>query len=187
MSVEGMINKVVCWYAKRVWWADLSDLRQEAWVAVLEAERTYDPARGPRSSYMRRAVWNRLGNYLGAQASPVSGRKKHGKSTKGMRGVSVLEPVIYPTAPEPTTEEVEYWWAELRELVKVLVRDGYDGHAAARVLLDQEKSAEVAESLNWPVHKVWRASHRARKRIATDVDLLARFLQGPLSREDLLL
>lgn len=179
MELDRVVNAAAARYAARCWWAELEDLRQEGWVAALEAQQTWDPGRGvPLHGYAWRAVVNHLGNYLWTQCSPVTGRKNHGKSLQDVRRVSA-EVLIGHHADDPLeTERAEAWWARMREQAKLVVEGGRHGDVAARVLLRGERVAAVAESVGWPVHKVWRADHVARQRIAEDTDLRHEYAAG---------
>ena len=171
MDLGKLIEKSARWYAARSWWADIDDLRNEGWVAALEAERTYKPEKGSKDNYLRRATWYRMRDFLWAQSAPVSGRRGHGEVLRGVHRASV-DALYDHTTPDPVEMlEMEEWWAELREAVGQLVRTGKDGDIAARVLLDREKPGDIAKALEWPVHRVWRASSKARKRIGADIDL----------------
>ena len=67
---ELIIHRISWWYARRVWWADVKDLMQEAWVTAMECdlEMSDDHFRG----YVWRAVSKRLSRYCWEQSCPVS-------------------------------------------------------------------------------------------------------------------
>ena len=187
MELAEVVKRVAARYRAKCWWADLDDLQQEAWVAVLEAQQTWDPNRGvPLHAYAWQSASRRIGNYLWEQSTPVSVTRNHGKKLRGVtqvhksrwnsRGAVIPDAVRYVIANIEAdipgeTERVEQWWEDLSQEVAKVVRAGHNGDAAARVLLDREKHKDVAQELRWPVTKLWRATHRARTRIRDDIDL----------------
>jgi hypothetical protein len=76
MSLESeiveVVNAAVASYARRCWWADASDLRQEAWVAAMEARANWNPERGPIGPYAGVAVRRAIAAYLIRESAPVS-------------------------------------------------------------------------------------------------------------------
>lgn len=173
--IETIVDRVAARYAARVWWSELDDLRQEGWVAALAAQQSprFDHQRPlhEQRGYLRRAVVVRLSNHLWEQSAPVTGRKNHGKSVAGLVRASV-EALYDHEAPDPSeVERAEAWWEEMREQVALVIHGGHNGDIAARWLLGGERPGNLAEELGWPVHRIWRASSAARKRIATDLDL----------------
>lgn len=180
MEFESVVHGVAHWYAARCWWADLNDLKQEAWVAVLDAQQrgTYRPARGSKAAYYQRVAVFCLKEYLWRQSSPVTGRRGHGKKMAGMHRAPIGALHAHEAAVAAEMEAIEQWWAGMSEAVRQLVRNGNGGDIAARVLLAREKPADIATELRCPVHRVWRASSQARKRIKADLDLRHAMMQG---------
>lgn len=175
---ERVITRTAAWYAARSWWASWEDLTQEGWVAALEARRTYVPSRGALSPYLGTAVSYRLRSYLWAQSAPVTGRKNHGPELRGMQRAP-LSSLSDREAPDPAeVEEVERWWAELSEQVRLVIRNGKHGDAAARWLLAGERPREIADDLGWSVYRVWSASSSARRRVRNDSDLRHDYQRG---------
>ncbi len=179
MELEQVVNAAATRYAAKCWWAELDDLKQEGWVAALEAQQRWNPNYGvPLHGYAWRAVVLHLRNYLWEQSKPVTGRKNHGEVLRGTRRVSTAVLLDHHADDPLETERAEVWWARMREQARLVVEGGRHGGVAARVLLDGERVAVVAEDVGWPVHKVWRADHVARKRIARDADLRHDYAAG---------
>ena len=167
-------------YAALCWWAELDDLRQEGWVAALEAERTWRPDGGASlATYARRAVVLRLRDCLWRASKPVTGPQHRGERLRGLRAVSdaVLARREAPDLFE--AEKAERWWAELRDLVAAAVRHDKHGWIAARALLGPETAAEVAQDINRSASLVHHRSWEARRRIAEDADLKLAYAAGP--------
>lgn len=82
--MHGVADQLARAYHARCWWADLLDLRQEAWVAQLEAFRrpTRNPDR-PLRPYLYRAAAVHLRNWTLANSSPVSEKQKKLHLLKG--------------------------------------------------------------------------------------------------------
>ena len=183
MELEGIVHGVAGWYAQRCWWAELGDLRQEGWVAALEAKQRpqFEALSSSlhRRNYVRQAAFFRLKEYVWAQSAPVDGRKGHGRRTlKGLHRAPLEALYAYAAPDLEEVEACERWWAGLSEVVHQVVNNGHDGAVAARVLLAREKPADVATDVGWAIHRVWRASSRARKRIKGDLDLHHAMMQG---------
>jgi len=58
-SYEKMVEKVA-WLAARQYGLDQEDCRQDAWLALMEAESRYDASKGAKSTYLWTVCWNRL-------------------------------------------------------------------------------------------------------------------------------
>lgn len=67
-----VVSEVVSAYAKKCWWADVNDLRQEAWIAVMESRATWDPAKGSIKPYASVAARRAVGTFLVRASAPVS-------------------------------------------------------------------------------------------------------------------
>lgn len=167
-------------YAAKCWWADLNDLRQEAWVAVLEAEQTWRPDGGAsRATYAHRAAVLRLRDYLWRASKPVTGPRGRGERLRGLRAApdAVL---TWHEAPDPLeVERAERWWAELRELVTAVVLHDRHGKIAARALLGPETAIEIARDIGRSTSLVYERSRQARRRIAEDAELRRAYATGP--------
>lgn len=169
--MQKVVDKVAHWYSARSWWADLNDLKQEAWVAVLESRRTYNPELGAEEPHARKAAWYRVRDYLWTHSAPVTGRKHHGECLRGMHRAP-LTSLVRHTAYDPMEDpEIELWWAEMSQIVRQVVRSGHNGEIAERVLIHREKPAAIAAALGCPIHRVHRASSDARKRVKNDMEL----------------
>lgn len=71
-ELERVVNAIAERYARACWWADVEDLRQEAWVAALAAEKKFDPTKGQLSSYAFVIVKRAVAAYLLEETAPVS-------------------------------------------------------------------------------------------------------------------
>lgn len=166
--------------ARRVWYADLDDLQQEAIVAALEANRTFDEDRGaPRRAYLRRAARFAIVDACWANSAPVSGPKKKASATHPLRGVHRVSLASKPTSPAghltdptptPDAQIDEHRW---RAEVTARLLDLADGD---REIVD----ALLADTRGEAPHET-RAIGALRRKAAGDVALyaLARARFGP--------
>lgn len=72
-KLDKVVAKVAGRYAQLCWWAEEEELKQEAWIAALDATRTWDPTVGvPLGAYAWRAAVLHLRTWLWKNSSPVS-------------------------------------------------------------------------------------------------------------------
>ena len=159
-------------YKRRCWWACMDDLHQEARVAVIEAERTFDPEVGvPVEGYAYRAAMLALRTYTWKQSAPVSASDH---TLESLRGVyhGQLEDVHVDggIAPDEDTE-LRRWHLRVRARIAGVLGEGEAGLLALRVLLGEAQPADVAREAEVPVAKVYAATLRARKAISEDLIL----------------
>lgn len=99
-SVEEMIEQVVRAFARRVWWVEQEDLRQEAWAIALEWQDSFDldKAKAARpdldegatlAGFLRSVCYPRLGAYLMRQHAPVHAGKNNLRVLKELVPVSL--------------------------------------------------------------------------------------------------
>ena len=173
--------KAAARYARRVFWASIDDLKQEALLAAVEAaKRWYDPSTGvPLSAYAWRACVLHLRNWCWRNGSPVSAPSTH--TVAELRGLhrrsweakthgarSLIETHAGPVAVEDLYYDAE-WNALVRDQVRFLIEERMpeaEKHIAVRVLIDDEEQQAVAEDLGMPKESVWRISRRARVLLA---------------------
>lgn len=168
---ERVARKAAKRYARRCWWADVKDLEQEALLATVKAAGTFDPSVGvPFAGYAWRAAVLALKPYLWKQSSPVSASWNDMLDRK-LAGVQRAE--VDTTVPEekdtPDDELDRRRWCE--EVWKRALAHDPSGGLAVAVLLNGEKSADVAARHGVPVQTVYNATTRTKARIAKDPDL----------------
>lgn len=150
-------------YARRCWWASVDDLTQEAAAAILKAQTTFDPNRGtPFRAYALRAAEYALQPYLWGESSPVSGSfgAKLSGALAGLHRAGEVDPQTPAEAPDPATVVTTEQWARA---VQALVRSVDPTGLAREVLLNENKSADVAADKNIPVNHVYSATAKARE------------------------
>lgn len=162
------------------------DLLQEGRLALLRAERTFNPAFGTTPvQYAWRALVLWMGTYLSRMSSPASGdAAKKGRPNQGIRtDYEATAEAWTDTLPEGGTfhtagaESAFFaceWNAEVRARLSSLA--GRD-KVAVSVALDLEPAAEVAKRTGRKLGEVYRAVRRLRARAAQDV-LLWQLLQA---------
>ncbi len=161
-AVETLATKVARSYQRRVFWAELDDLKQEAALAALRAERTYDPQCGvPFDGYAWRACVLALRRWCWKASAPVA-EADHKLHT--LRGVYGMELTDYDSGADTHAMLEEKDWVErVREQVDYLLdKLGGDAGVAARVIVLEDEPAEVARQLGLPVASVYRIVRRGR-------------------------
>lgn len=167
-------------YAARCWWADRTDLRQQAYAVVLEVRAFYAPRHQDGSinvglfggtAYV--AAMRQLSRYLWRQSAPVSAEDKGCRNLAGVHHIPVRGACHDPGAgselprgidvrdrARPADEALAE--AEILFKIKSRMRElcGCNPwvEAAMRVLLDYAESpAEVAREEGLPVFGLYRA------------------------------
>lgn len=171
-SLNNEARRVVRCYLRRGCRVPEEDLMQEAWRTILEVLPNYDASRGAdRNGYLWRALVRVLRVYLWRQSAPVSETVHH---LTDLRSVTTV-PVEDDMPATGSTPEAEVGDAQRRERIARRLReilDGLpDGTFAERVLLHEQKPAQVAQDADVPVRLVYYAVARARKRIVRDPEL----------------
>lgn len=70
---DKLANRVAKRYARRCWWMPEEDLRQEAWIAALDALKSFDPEYGTRlDGYVWCAMVRWLRGFLWRNSAPVT-------------------------------------------------------------------------------------------------------------------
>lgn len=133
-------------YARQCWWADPDDLRQEAHLAALHAQRTYQPAvRVPLEAYVWRAVILALKRYLWRESSPVcgGGHDPHRLRTQHRASLDAIDAlrVNYEDADEALADA--HWRASVREEFERLLATTPKAALARRVVLDGLEPCEA--------------------------------------------
>ena len=180
---EGDILKLsseVAWkYKRRCWWANLDDLKQQASMAICEAENTYDPEIGDFGGYAYKACQYAISRYLWCSGKPV----EHQHRPARLRDVSSIETDASPNGGMHCRQRVltdlifESWdnsyfeqdWRErVRARVMLLVRHIEDGDLAFRVLFNDETPSDV---LFDDTTRVYHAVQRVKVAISGDIEM----------------
>lgn len=150
-------------YARRVFWAEEDDLRQEAYAVALTACRSWDPAVGvPLAAYVWRACVLGLRSHLWRSSAPVAETDHRLHTLRGVHRAPLEEALLVesPTAARP---DEACWREEVREQVSyVLARGQVDARLALPVLAGELPARMVAQRFDVPVVRVYRTVRRAR-------------------------
>lgn len=142
-----MINSIARRYAARCWWAELDDLVQEGWIALLTAQRIWDPSRNvPLAGYAGRAVMLHLRDYLWRMSAPVTGPSHHGERLAGLCRAPT-DFLASHTQDDGPDMDAEQWWDELTARMETVIREADSSGAAHRVMWLHETPAQVATDL----------------------------------------
>lgn len=158
-------------YKRKCWWADREELEQTAWVAMLDARRSYDPQTGvPFEGYAWRAVINQLHAVVLRASAPVSAPGGKLPDLKGLYRTMLDEGLVdLRDDPCRVLMKLERQRRIEAAITDVLKEDR--AHGCARdVLLGGLKPRIVAQKRRVPVENVYRAVKRVKNRIAKSYD-----------------
>lgn len=163
-------------FKKKCWWASGSDLEQQAWIAILEAERNFDLTVGvPLEGYAWRVIMKQLHGAVLRDSAPVSGPRHNEKVLAGLYRVAVDGEVATTFVDEsPNPEEAlgdRQREMLMHEMVEEVLLGCPGGDLARRVLLGGERPRDVACSEGTAPREVYSAARRARSRLAASYPL----------------
>lgn len=163
-------------YQRRVWWASVEDMTQEAATAMTKATTTWDPKVGVTlEAYLWRVAVLAIQPLITRDSSPVSSGARPKKALRGLYRAPVD---IHAPDKRPSTEErlrEAQWRDEVWE--RVLAMDP-SGGMAADVLLGDKRSAEVASDNGVDVREVYGAASKTRNRMRDSYDLYRLWKDG---------
>jgi DNA-directed RNA polymerase specialized sigma24 family protein len=89
-QIESQVNEAARRYARRVWWANEEDLKQEGWVAALEAAASWKPTGGASLKwYVWTAIVRSMRNLLLRDSAPVKAGWHNLHKLKGLQRAEV--------------------------------------------------------------------------------------------------
>jgi len=167
-TLDEVVEEAARRYAARCWWADLEDLRQEAWSAVLQAKTTHDPAKGELTGYAWQAAIYALRALVWSQSSPVYAPRKKLPALAGMHRAEMSTDMPAPQVDLVDQLHTLRMMAEVIPRVQELAREGRLAEEVSRVLLGGERPSVVAREAGLPEWHIWKATAKVRQRIAED-------------------
>ena len=166
-------------YCRLCSWASEEDLRQEAVVAALKAEKTWRPDGGAAlSSHLYIAALRAVQHALFKASAPVSTCHRT-ERLAGLVGVDVALTDGMPSSTVPVDVELHLarWRVQVHGRLNEVL--GPDADVAGPVLLDDVAPATAAENAGLPVVAVYGVLQRVRRRIRNDHVLQELWEQRP--------
>jgi len=172
-EMQRTVFRVVKWWVKRHRWAEtqVPDLLQEAAIAVIQAEPSYDPALGPFKTFagqiservLRRSAWRNRG--------PVTHARGAG-ALSFARGDQALEDATHVLGSQLPPDEEAHRNFALAQVAKVMRKlDSSRGKlAVARFTLGPREAARRGRV---PVQEVYAATKKFIRRAAKSKELRA--------------
>ena len=155
-------------YARRCWWASVEDMKSEAVVAILAAQKTWDPNHGaPFGAYAYRAALLAIRPYLWRNSSPVSESFHKLPTLAGAHRASLEKAGARLKHEEWSNELYEEWHDSVEARLAELDPTG----VGRMVVVYKEPVEAVAEVLAVPVPVVRKAARALRASFAGDVIL----------------
>lgn len=167
-ELDEVAEKVARRYCRRCWWANFDDVKQDAWHAIVQATRPFDPDYGlPFEAYAMRAAFRWVRGPLWKESSPVSSSNLDKLRGLHRAPIEAIETHEAPNDPEREVALLE-WRRHVAKIInhEVSVID-VPMSAVIDVITKERKAAEVASELNISVGQVYRAVARARDEIAS--------------------
>jgi RNA polymerase sigma factor (sigma-70 family) len=164
-------DRMALYFSARVRHADYEDCYQEAWLALLGAVGSYDPAKGPWAPWAARVAGRHIRAHLYSQKAPVSGPRSRAAETVGTTTsvvVDTLAPVLASALPsaESALSERQASRAVTSAVNSVTSSMESKRCAASRaVLLRGLAPREAADEVGLPAEVVSWAVRRARSDI----------------------
>lgn len=170
VTEEKLVSVAARRYARRSWWVDIEDLKQEGRVAVEEARRKFDHNYGtPWEAYCWRAILFAMKRFLWASSVPVSGGSHRPReSYANVRRADAVEDddfEVVDCAPDKALFDRE-WDARVRKRVMQL---GGDTHGDIHlVLLEEVTARQLAARIKKDPKEVYARAAELRAAITQD-------------------
>lgn len=170
----GRIAHDVAWkYAERVWWADVDDLEQQAWIVILDVKKNWAPTdrygeidRSRFEGWAYRAAFRQVSRYLWSESAPVGGGRD--RDLEGLHRVELNSERVDPGADV----ERQYHLAELRDKIRKRIFElcGQTSftEATVLVLLDGDRPKELAGERGLEVRHIYYSNEWVKMKIVGD-------------------
>jgi len=178
-QMEKLANASARRYKALCWWADVEDMRQEAYYAMLRAHRTFDPNEGvPLGAYLWAACVRWLRGYLWKNSSPVSASWDKLDELAGLHRapLTAVANLAADSTPERMVGQAEWRQqvrVELRDLAAQLAMPDFLGGVMAEL-----EPVQQAEQRAVPVRQVYRERERLVHLAKQDARLYALWEEG---------
>jgi hypothetical protein len=153
------VGIVVHNYARQACWLSVLELRSEATIAMIEAARTHDPAKGPLGTYQAQAATYRLQDFIAHQMRPVH----FGRGRKPPVALGVGLGAIRVGAVRASGATSIEFRLDLNRAAREVRRILEDRPAAREVLMGERLQTDVARELGLSRWQVVREVQEARR------------------------
>jgi len=160
-TLDSLARRAARRYKRRWSSLDERDLHQEAWIALLLAQRSYDPERGPFEHYGSVAARRWLFGYLLRRTAPVSAAWGKLRALAPCTAVALTEEVE-PTSHETRHAlEVQQLRARIREAIAdALAPLGADAPLAFSLLSGDLRPRDIRDRDTRDIYKLVRSARR---------------------------
>lgn len=186
-QMSGIAEDVARRYASRCWWSDPADLRQQAWVIVLEVLREFPPLqedgtvdRGRFGSWAYVAAMRQMSRYMWRASSPVSAGDKEVRDLAGVHHLEVSEVDGVDSTLDVEREVAE---RELEALVTTRISELYRGMwksakeddpmiaAMQAIFVEELTPKEASKRFGVPIYSLYKATEAMRGMMCNDSKL----------------
>ena len=177
-AAESAIDQVATHYSLAYGLPDASDLRQEAWVAVVDAEPRYKPELGGIRGYCYKVAEYAVRPHVMRNVSIVSAPRRERGNLFALRYTNSYCERIEEThelfaRDTDTGKEIDKasWAHEVAQRLAE-VFNAIDGAGIAEsCIVAERKASEVAAAFGVPVATVYDVTRKARRAVAKDREL----------------
>lgn len=165
---ERIVRSIAARYKRRCWWADVQDLEQVGFLAVLEAAKRWEPEVGvPRDAYLIKAIVFAMKRELWKNSAPVSGGLHRPEEQLAGLVRAPVDNEAHAATSDPEQDLINAQW---RAIIRSSLLQRFSP-VVVDILLEERTSKEVAQSTGVPVRSVYNETASARAQIAGDVKL----------------
>jgi RNA polymerase sigma factor (sigma-70 family) len=173
---ESIARRMAASFSRSAAFVGAAELRQEAWLRMLEAAEVYNGPSDKLGDYLAVSARRALRRMVFRMRVPVTVdgilAYRHGRAdeatalTHSRTDSEALAPVASNvTSPEATVADREAQ-RRLAQLAAEMLANQREGEAVAAVLWGDLESAEAAAAFDLPVVTVYRATREAKRKLA---------------------
>jgi len=174
-EAKDAIDRVVGFYSRRYFSTDPSDLTQEAWAAVVDAEPRYDPDLCDVRGYCYSVAKYALQPFVLASVSQLSAPRRERGELFALQHVAAHEESAQRLCGQDSDTGGELdrrrWGREVAQRLAAVFNAIDGGDIAESCIVEERKASEVAAAFGVPVATVYDVTRKARRAVANDCEL----------------
>lgn len=185
-TINEVATKAAHRFARRVFWADVDDLKQEALTVAVKAFKGFDRAVGvDLEAYLWIVCVRQLGKYCWRNSAPVSEAEHQLRNLKGVHraaldtkqellftsGTGSLHPNLVAKERTDALLEEKQWTEAVRAQVDYLLEQytPEERKVAVNVIVHKQQPRVVARRSGRKVTEVYRIARRAKTALAENL------------------
>ena len=166
---QSAITQLVKFYSSKYWWADSSDLAQEAWAACVNAAPGFKPELGDMHGYFYSVAKYAVTPFVMKQRAIVSSsRAERGELFKvRLGGFDEACEELEAASPDLEIDRLR-WRAAIRNRLAKIFASMEGGEMAEACIVEDKQAQTVAAAFGVPVSAVYSATRKAKRAVAND-------------------